>query len=296
MFHPCVAPLLDQASGRRLERDLQLALWVETHAGPTGLKVRVPHDLEVWTPDGGTRVAAGTYGLAEAAAATQTDWPWPLALDIWCQLLPSPAEDGWPQVRPLDDESAALLESDVRLFLRTIASGQRFLGPTLDWLTAVTSVVVPQRARDGRWRSGSQVDLPGAVYTDLLAGMQILEGLVHESAHLHLFVAEAAEPLVQPGHNGRYPSPLRPDLRPLRGVLLAYHALAYICAFYTDAMNNDLAASHASAVLPGNREKLAAAEHTLLEAQQYLTESGRQFLERTIQVGRYSERISDPTA
>jgi HEXXH motif-containing protein len=83
-----------------------------------------------------------------------------------------------------------------------------------------------------------------------------LESIVHESAHLHLYMALAQEPLIDPDHDGHYKSPLRPDPRPLRGILLAYHALAYIAALFADVSRLDDASSER---LAGVRQRVRAA-------------------------------------
>jgi uncharacterized protein len=294
LFHPCLNPVLNDPPARRLEGDLQLALWLEAQGAPTAGHVHVPREVEVWTPDGGNRVPAGRYALSALARPLRRPWPWPIALDIWCRLLPSRSrpvlgEDSWPTASPLTAEGDAELERDVRLFLRALTSGQRTLGPMLEWVTTVTKVVVPLRRREGVSRSSCAQELPGLIFLDLPHGLQILESLVHESAHQYLFRAEAAGPLVEPGHTGLYRSPLRADPRPLRGVLLAYHALAYIGAFYADAVANGLAVSRAGEQLPTLRQQLQAAEQTLMDNRRFLTTSGNLFLEQTREVGSYSE-------
>jgi uncharacterized protein len=294
LFHPCVCPVLDDSPSRRLEGDLQLALWLEAQAAPSGGHVQVPREVAVWTPDGGSLVPAGRHALAALAELLRRPWPWPITLDIWCRLLtprswPLLGDDGWPAARPLTAEGDAELERDVRLFLRALTSGQRLLGPVLEWVATVTKVVVPLRRREDLSRSCCTEGLPGLVCFDFLHGMQILESLVHESAHQYLFRAEAAGPLVEPGHTGLYPSPFRVDPRPLRGVLLAYHALAYIGALCTDAVANGLAISRARERLPTVRQQLLTAEQTLLDNRRFLTASGNLFLEQTREVGSYSE-------
>jgi HEXXH motif-containing protein len=95
-------------------------------------------------------------------------------------------------------------------------------------------------------------------------------------------IAEAESALVDPDHEGLYSSPLRPEPRPLRGILLAYHAIAYICAFYEEVISAGLGqAGICMAELPPMREKLAAAGEVLNANKQHLTSAGLRFLERT---------------
>ena len=119
--------------------------------------------------------------------------------------------------------------------------------------------------------------------------LQAIEALVHESAHQHLFMAETAGALVDPRHTAIYKSPLRDDPRPLRGVLLACHALAYIAAYYTDALQASLsAARRLESHISETRHKLHDALKILLANRQYLTAHGGDFLDRTMEVERYS--------
>jgi HEXXH motif-containing protein len=86
--------------------------------------------------------------------------------------------------------------------------------------------------------------MPGLIQVAALNGpVAALEGLVHESAHHHFRMLEAAGPISTPHDNDRYPSPLRADPRPLRNVLLATHALQHVVAFYDGALEVGLLAA-----------------------------------------------------
>lgn len=56
--------------------------------------------------------------------------------------------------------------------------------------------------------------------------LEVIQTLAHESCHLHLFGAALDGPLVLNSEDERYPSPLRPDPRPMDGL---YHA-TYVAA------------------------------------------------------------------
>lgn len=53
-----------------------------------------------------------------------------------------------------------------------------------------------------------------------------LENLVHEAAHLHLFLVWTVDPILECGANDRYKSPLRPGERPLSAIFHAMFVLA----------------------------------------------------------------------
>jgi len=73
------------------------------------------------------------------------------------------------------------------------------------------------------------------VYLDLFGGViNTIELIVHESAHLYFFLAESNSKLLEYDNSTLYWSPLRHEKRPLHGIFLGYHALAYICAFYKE--------------------------------------------------------------
>jgi HEXXH motif-containing protein len=155
----------------------------------------------------------------------------------------------------------------------------------------MTQVAVPLRRIQSRYsKSFSCRQLPGVVFLTIHDEVQVLEALVHETAHHYLFLAEMREPLVDPSHLSTYPSPLRSDPRPLLGVLLAYHALAYICAFYVDALRHSLTtSSRCEQELQSARKQLHEAEHTLVSSRRFFTDTGQEFLDLTMQVSEFSD-------
>jgi HEXXH motif-containing protein len=288
LVHPCLAAITCQTPGDALQRDVNLLIWTAAHADLGAATLTVADPVTVWGPAGDLALDPGHHALADLGSALreQPAPPCALALDPWCRTVGAPIPGSWAEASaaPVDAQE---LVGDLRQLMRTVAVTEHTLPACMDWLLAVTRVVIPLRGHpDGAFRSGCEPDVPGMVYLDVTASdLQIAEALVHESAHRHLFVAEAEGPLVEPGHNGRYTSPLRPDPRPLRGILLAGHALAYIAALYADAAR---ARSVPSAVLETEAEallpKLAAAEATLVGARAHLTGRGRDFLDRLQEV------------
>ncbi len=129
----------------------------------------------------------------------------------------------------------------------------------------------------------------GAIFLEIFGGMaDTVELMVHESAHQMLFLAEAGGDLVDPGHQQLYWSPLRRDPRPLRGILLAYHALCYICAAQADLVRaGALDARH----IEGLSEMIYRAElagRVLEGGRKGLTPRGFDFFERTREVLRHA--------
>jgi HEXXH motif-containing protein len=194
----------------------------------------------------------------------------------------------------LDPQDEATLACEIVTYCHAIERLRECLPQTLQWISAATSVIVPMRNPGlNVFRSCSQATLPGLVWTDLAGGeAQIMETVVHETAHNHIYTAEAEAPLVDPGHQDRYSSPLRPEPRPLRGIMLACHALAYICAAFVDAQHNGyFERGFPEAVFSDLALRRDHAERTLTENRRHLTEHGNYFLDCTRQVCAYGNHL-----
>lgn len=289
--HPCLSPLTMPYAANALGRDFQFVVWLAAHSDHELGPIQIPQPLMLWSPGGAVSIAAGEYALRQLGTIVQTNaTPVPLALDVWCHTLGYPLEGSWaaePTETVVAEEQR--LTAEIVDYCRTIALTARLMPPLLQWLLAATQVVIPTRGGTGGFRSGSQANLPGLVYSDLHGGrMQILETLVHETAHNHLYVAEATGPLIDPEHTQRYYSPLRPEPRPLRGILLACHALAYICAAIRDARQSGfIDHERSAATLLDLQTRMDVAEATLLEQGRHMTAWGRRFFDQTREVCAY---------
>ncbi|MEW6499326.1 MAG: HEXXH motif-containing putative peptide modification protein [Cyanobacteriota bacterium] len=295
LLHPCSHPLTLQ-SQPRIQSDFQLAVWMAAHVNASLGSVYVPYTLWAWGPNGGMRVDPGLYDLQELGVglANQPE-NFAIALDVWSDSVGFPFPDSlypdewcWSASRTLSDAQQQRLQQEIVLFLNAMHLLTTRLPECADWVTSVTQVVIPFHRQVGNsFKSSSNVGLPGVVFFDLHGGeIQILEALVHESAHLHFCVAEAGGSLVDPNHHGKYKSALRTDARPLRGIYLAYHALAYICVFYTEYLKRGIITGYEEE-LQSLRAKRDDSEHTLACNQQFLTQFGIEFFEQTRKVSSY---------
>jgi hypothetical protein len=291
LLHPCLNSITYGREEQRIQRDFQLALWLAAHGCPSPGTVNIPEPLWAWSPDGGNEVAPGVHDLAALGAAANREWPFAIAYDIWCRSTGFPvAETCWAARPPSTPEDSDQLQHEALLFLRALTVLKSQLGGCHEWLVSVAQVAVPLRGASGPSRSGNFKELPGLIFFNSTDEMQILEAMVHEAAHKHFFFAEVEEPLVDPSHTGTYRSPLRPEPRPLRGVFLAYHALAYMCALYADALRADMgAAERCTRELANLRPKLLDAEETMTSNRRFLTPVGSLFLDSTVDVGRHSQ-------
>jgi HEXXH motif-containing protein len=82
-------------------------------------------------------------------------------------------------------------------------------------------------------RSASYRESIGAIYMTLHPSpMTLTEAIIHEFSHNKLHALFELDPVIRNPPSARYRSPVRPDLRPLRGVLLAVHAFLPVAYLY----------------------------------------------------------------
>jgi hypothetical protein len=289
LVHPSANALMSTSTDHRAERDLAFVAWAARHVGVDGtLEIDAP--CIVWTPGGGARVEPGTYTLATfareldgAGAAAGA-----ISIDPWCASAGVPIAQSWADREPESELELEQLAGMIRRYCAMLEMFERLLPACFEWVRSVTRVAVPLRPRDAGLHSHSVEELPGLVALDVPDDLvAFTELIVHESAHHHLFMADAAGPLVQPGHDGRYHSPLRTDPRPLRGVLLAYHALAYICAAYRELGERVRFDENVLTEQERLRSQLADASTVIASASDFLTAKGRAFVRLTDGVADY---------
>ena len=114
----------------------------------------------------------------------------------------------------------------------------------LDWIKEATPEifsemqillrhVVPVGFDPQRHFSASYQEAVGVVYMSLHPNPLVMaEALIHEFQHNKLYLASYRDGLLENAFHPLYPSPVRPDPRPLWGVLLAVHAFLPVAIFY----------------------------------------------------------------
>lgn len=81
--------------------------------------------------------------------------------------------------------------------------------------------------------SASYREAPGLIYLTLHPNrLTLAEAIVHETQHGKLNVLSHFDPALHNGRTAWTPSPVRPDLRPLAGVLLAVHAFVPVAILH----------------------------------------------------------------
>ena len=109
----------------------------------------------------------------------------------------------------------------------------RFLPGIGEEMRALLQVIVPVGTDEERHFSCSYENAPGAVYLSLHPNvMAMTEALLHEFQHNKLHAIRRIDPLIVGGNVPSFHSPVRPDARPLVGVLEAVHAFHAVAALY----------------------------------------------------------------
>lgn len=105
-----------------------------------------------------------------------------------------------------------------------------------DWLSeagARAERLMPVGFEPERHLSASYRELPGQLYLTLHpSALTLAEAWVHEAQHGRLNRLLLLDPALKNGRTAWTPSPVRPDLRPLIGVLLAVHAFVPVAALH----------------------------------------------------------------
>ena len=291
LYHPCAVALVDRTIGG-LRKDVQLSVWAASHCEAALGSINIPEPLQCWAPAGSKIIPSGVQQLA---AISYGPAPLRMSIDPYSLSLGEVASESWGALSDVSAPEMTTIKGQIRSFLSAVG-GLESLHPACSrWLCQGVRVAIPLNNKgEDRVRSWSSRTHPGAVHVNICANeLFLLEALVHESAHCHLYLQEAFGPLINADEAGMYTSPLRCDPRPLRGILLAYHALAHICAFYSDALARGLGdPSLAMNELRRSRDKLFQAERIIGESESRFTELGKEFVRKTDIVAQYGTSFS----
>lgn len=191
------------------------------------------------------------------------------------QQHPERADNAWS----LGDAPASEWQRALREAWELVQTFAPELAPELE---ALLARVVPVGASPERHFSCSYEESVGAIYLSLHPRpVMLAEALVHEFQHNKLHLAMRLDPLLRNPRSALYRSPVRPDPRPLHGVLLAAHAFVPVARMYQrmteaahPATRSDDWASRCARIDENNREALA-----LLRAHAQCTPAGEALLE-----------------
>jgi HEXXH motif-containing protein len=114
-----------------------------------------------------------------------------------------------------------------------LAMIERHLPSVVDEMASLSMLLVPVGYHAERHLSASYREYVGACYLTLHPNVRTMaEAIVHEYQHNKVNLASYHDALLENGHGTLVRSPVRPDLRPLWGVLLAVHAFVPVAELY----------------------------------------------------------------
>lgn len=198
-------------------------------------------------------VPGGTTGLAFTAGRVVIEHP---GGAIAASLAPDdtafvPLEGSAARLALVDDNPLAALEAHPDKAGNALELGGQ---PALRWkaaleralalvgthlpalrgeIEAVLQQVVPVGWHEERHLSASVQEAIGTIYVSLHPNlMTMAEAVIHEVSHNKLAALLELDPLLHNDRAEAHASPVRPDPRPLHGVLLAVHAFLPVAALY----------------------------------------------------------------
>jgi HEXXH motif-containing protein len=201
----------------------------------------------------------------------------PLEQDIVLALAddnPLSAIDAHPDKRSpnsvsLGDQPVAAWTAGLREALRIIAAGMPELRAEMDLML---QQIVPTGYDAEKHLSSSYQEAIGTIYVSLHpAPMTVAEAIIHEVSHNKINALLETDPIVDNTRDALYASPVRPDARPLHGVLLAVHAFLPVARLY----ERMLEAGHPLAEAPGFRERFLQIVASNHEGTQVILEHAR---------------------
>ena len=131
---------------------------------------------------------------------------------------------------------------------------ERFLPETFAEMRLALAEVVPVGYDGERHLSASYREAIGTVYLTLHPNvMTMTEAVIHEFQHNKINVASYLVDFIENAFSPLYPSPIRPDPRPLWGILLAVHAFLPVAELYRRMRE----AAHPFASSPGFDARLS---------------------------------------
>lgn len=290
LFHPCSGTFL-RAQRRTASADVVSLSWLSSVSGHDLGRLEIGHDLESQYLRPDLRIRAGLHSIVDLSKVWSVPLvEHPLNLDrvgFWAGWLVEQLHSKYEWYRTIGCARAwqPVDEVEVAEYSANVGTIRQLLPSCTAWLGEYVRVVIPlERKNKDSFRSGSSPTMPATVFCDLGQGTsKLLELLVHESAHNCLYLCEAVGPFVTVGSTETFRSPLRRDPRPLRGILLAFHALAYICIAKLEFL---IAGGEGVSERDLYELRLMRddAHSTLIANNHLLTEHGRTFLARCDEV------------
>lgn len=269
----CALIWLELAAQKAIDGPLALPAdgWLPTLLSPTlNLRIAAEPATEQWIFESGrlgARSAGAVHWLDLAAAAdpeavvalpgTRVDRPYhPVVPGVWLATADNnpladyeahPDKSG--NAVSLGGQPAQAWVDALRTSFALMDEHLPLLGEELRW---ILRLIVPVGYDAERHLSASYQEAVGVVYMTLHPQpMTMVEALIHEYQHNKINAVFGLDPLLYNAWSPLYASPVRPDPRPLHGVVLAVHAFQAVAELYR-AM---AAAGHAWSTQPSWNER-----------------------------------------
>jgi HEXXH motif-containing protein len=114
------------------------------------------------------------------------------------------------------------------------------------WVERVIHSIVPLKMENGIILNSSIETRPGIVGISLpLTVLALVETLIHEAAHQHFYLLSRLGAVEDGTDTTLYYSPIKRQERPIRYILIAYHAFANVVLFYRICRENNFSESEA---------------------------------------------------
>jgi HEXXH motif-containing protein len=122
------------------------------------------------------------------------------------------------------------LKEVTQTFSPAVSVLEKWSGPK-SWVELVIKGLVPVFTSAKRAEGGSASTLPGIIYCSFPNDvLEVVETLVHEASHQYFFLLERIQPIVLGLDKASYYSPIKRLDRPIRTILLTYHAFFNVYA------------------------------------------------------------------
>lgn len=242
-YHPFVEGILNRdlskGNNLKLKSDMSLAIYLSQNRPVNLGHIQVPETFFLWSNHGGVKIEAGKYDVETLGQKVDLKFnSSQIFLDACCHSIGKPVQESWFWRDLQDENQSHLLSHDIENFYTMVSQLQIFFPHWFQWIKNVVRIVVPlARFKVPAMSSFTFENGPGYVCMDLFAEqMMLLKILIHETAHLYFHISECAGTFIDPDHQDLYWSPLKRTSRPLRNVLLAYHAMVFMAAFLKEAL------------------------------------------------------------
>jgi hypothetical protein len=139
-----------------------------------------------------------------------------------------------------------------------LATIERFMPELRNEMLLIVQQIVPVGFDAEKHLSASYREAIGTIYMTLHPSpMTMTEALIHEFSHNKINALFEIDDVIENAFEPLYASPVRPDPRPLHGVLLAVHAFLPVARLYERMMEEDAEDCHAASFRARYREIVA---------------------------------------